>query len=145
MVCKIAEVNRTLQDWCTQNSWGFVHHSNVSTPNHLNDSGLQGFKQVWNLSSARNFKLFTLRLGHCPLRIRLDWWAKTWEAGKFNCSSIFGWGLVIASLNISSLLSHINELRVFMYDSEIAILLINETKLDSTIHDSNVYTWLRNS
>ena len=57
----------------------------------------------------------------------------------FNCSSIFGRGLVIASLNINSLLSHIDELRVFMYDSKIDILLINETKLDSTIHDSDVY------
>ena len=56
-----------------------------------------------------------------------------------------GRGLVIVSLIISSLLSHINELRVFMNDSKIAILLINETKLDSTIHDSDVYTWLRNS
>ena len=58
---------------------------------------------------------------------------------------MFGRGLVIVSLIISSLLSHINELRVFMYDSKIAILLINETKLDSAIHDSDVYTWLRNS
>ena len=59
--------------------------------------------------------------------------------GKFNCSSIFGRGLAIASLNINSLLSHIDELRVFMHDSKIDILSINETKLDSTVHDSDVY------
>ena len=59
--------------------------------------------------------------------------------GKFNWSCIFGRGLVIASLHINSLLSHIDELRVFMYDSKIDILLINETKLDSTVHDSDVY------
>ena len=45
--------------------------------------------------------------------------------------------MVIASLNINSLLSHTDELRVFMYDSKTDILLINETKLDSTVHDSD--------
>ena len=30
-----------------------------------------------------------------------------------------------------------------MYDFKIDILLINETKLDSTVHDSDVYTRLR--
>ena len=47
--------------------------------------------------------------------------------------------MVIASLNINSLLSHIDELRVFLHDSKIDILSINETKLDSTVHDSDVY------
>jgi len=47
--------------------------------------------------------------------------------------------LVIASLNINSLLSHIDKLRVLMHDSKIDILSIKETKLDSTVHDSDVY------
>ena len=51
----------------------------------------------------------------------------------------FGRGLVMASLNINSLLAHIDELRVFMSNSKIDILSINETKLDSTIKDSEVY------
>ena len=45
----------------------------------------------------------------------------------------------MASLNINSLLAHIDELRVFMSNSKIDILSINETKLDSTIKDSEVY------
>ncbi len=45
----------------------------------------------------------------------------------------------MASLNINSLLLHIDELRVFMSSSKIDILMINETKLDSTIHDNEVY------
>ena len=40
LACKIAEVNRILKDCCTRKSWGFVDHSNISTPNHLNRSGL---------------------------------------------------------------------------------------------------------
>ena len=53
--------------------------------------------------------------------------------------TIFGRGLVIASLNINSLLSHIDELRVFMSSSKVDILQINESKLDSTVHDDEVY------
>ena len=40
LACKIAEVNRILEDCCTRKSWGFVDHSNISTSNHLNRSGL---------------------------------------------------------------------------------------------------------
>ena len=42
----------------------------------------------------------------------------------------FGKGLVRASLNINSLLAHIDEFQVFMEDSAIDIISINETKLD---------------
>ena len=42
-------------------------------------------------------------------------------------------GLKIASLNINSLLKHIDELRVCVSKQQIDILAINETKLDSNI------------
>ena len=46
----------------------------------------------------------------------------------------------MACLNINSLLAHIDDLRVYMSDSkEIDILAINETKLDPTIRDEEVY------
>ena len=51
----------------------------------------------------------------------------------------FGKGLVMASLNINSLLAHIDEFRVFMNDSDIDIISINETKLDHSINDNEVY------
>ena len=41
----------------------------------------------------------------------------------------FGRGLVMASLNINSLLAHIDQLREVMSSSEIDVLSINETKL----------------
>ena len=44
-----------------------------------------------------------------------------------------------ASLNINSLLAHIDELRVFMSKSKIELLSINETKLDLTIDDAELY------
>ena len=51
----------------------------------------------------------------------------------------FGRGLVMASLNINSLLAHIDELRVFMSNSKIDILSINETKLDSISDHALIY------
>ena len=45
-----------------------------------------------------------------------------------------------ASLNINSLLAHIDELRVFMSKSKIELLSINETKLDLTIDDAELYS-----
>ena len=44
----------------------------------------------------------------------------------------------MACLNINSLLSHIDALRIFTSSTKIDILCINETKLDSTITDQGV-------
>ena len=55
-------------------------------------------------------------------------------------------GLKIASLNINSLLKHIDELRVCVSKQQIDILAINETKLDSNIPMDLIslegYNWL---
>lgn len=48
-------------------------------------------------------------------------------------------GFKLASLNINSLLAHIEELRVLLADLSIDVLAINETKLDSTVNDNEVY------
>ena len=50
----------------------------------------------------------------------------------------FGRGFVMASLIINSLLAHIGDLRIFVTDSKIDILPINETKLGSSIGDSQI-------
>ena len=63
---------------------------------------------------------------------------KTYKYSDINYKP-FGKGLVMASLNINSLLAHIDEFRVFMNESDIDIISINETKLDSTINDNEVY------
>ena len=46
---------------------------------------------------------------------------------------------LLPALNINSLPSHIDELRVFISCSKVDILIINESKLDSTIHDNELY------
>ena len=45
----------------------------------------------------------------------------------------------MASLNINSLVAHIDELRVFISNSKIYLLCINETKLELTIDDAELY------
>ena len=58
---------------------------------------------------------------------------------KWSHSIFFKRGLVIACLNINSLISHIDNLRNFIYDSNIDILAINETKLDTTILNNEIH------
>ena len=48
-------------------------------------------------------------------------------------------GLKLASLNITSLVNHIDELRVFLARNRVDVLAINETRLDANIMDSEVY------
>ena len=45
----------------------------------------------------------------------------------------------MAPLNIISLPKHIDELRVFLAANTIEVLAINETRLDSSIHDREVH------
>ena len=47
-------------------------------------------------------------------------------------------GFKMASLNITSLLKHIDELRVFLNDQNVDVLAINETRLNQSIFDQEV-------
>jgi exonuclease III len=47
-------------------------------------------------------------------------------------------GLKIASLNINSLLRHVDELRLMLSDSEIDVFAINESKIDNSVKYSEI-------
>ena len=47
-------------------------------------------------------------------------------------------GLVIANLNINSLIKHIDEVRIFLAQHALDILAIRESKLDNLISDSEI-------
>ena len=55
-------------------------------------------------------------------------------------------GFKIASLNITSLVTHIDELRICMKDREIDVLAINETRMDDSVPIQSIailgYTWI---
>jgi len=61
------------------------------------------------------------------------------DRGKSRHSSIWDRGLVFASLNINSLLSHIDKLGVFISSSKVGVLVVNESKLDSAVHNDDAY------
>ena len=63
----------------------------------------------------------------------------TSKRGKSLDSKITGRGLTMECLNINSLLAHIDELKVFVSNQKLDIIAINETKLDNTIHDNEIY------
>ena len=44
----------------------------------------------------------------------------------------------MASLNITSLLKHVDKLRVFLNDQNIDVLAINETRLNESISDQEI-------
>ena len=48
-------------------------------------------------------------------------------------------GLKIASLNVNGLMKHIEEIRVMLINYPFEILAISETKIDSTISDSEIH------
>lgn len=48
-------------------------------------------------------------------------------------------GFKLASLNITSLPRHIDELRVLLVNCPVDVLSINETRLDSSVNDNEVY------
>ena len=55
----------------------------------------------------------------------------------FNISNLKG--LKIANLNVNSLLKHIDEIRTWLFENPFDILAINESKIDPTIRDSEIY------
>lgn len=48
-------------------------------------------------------------------------------------------GFKLASINVASLIKHIDELRILLVNNPLDILSINETKLDSSINDDEVH------
>ena len=48
-------------------------------------------------------------------------------------------GLRIASLNVNSIVKHIDEMRILLESKSIIILLINESKMDDTVLDNEIY------
>ena len=48
-------------------------------------------------------------------------------------------GFKLANLNITSLVKHIDEVRILLADTPVDVLSINETRLDDSVKDSDVY------
>ena len=51
----------------------------------------------------------------------------------------FGRGFLMAALNINCLLAQLDDFKFFVLDSKIDVLAINETKIDSSVNDNEIY------
>ena len=60
------------------------------------------------------------------------------SVGLLMISSLPFYPLVV-DLNITSLVKHIDELRILLADTPVDVLSINETRLDDSVKDSDVY------
>ena len=133
---KVSSVNKILKKFCHQNDWNFIDHNNVNLT-HLNRGGLHLSKSGTALSAKNDLDIAVWEYDHIPDPPISTNPRSTQSA---NGKSVFGRGLVMACLNINSLVSHIDELRVSMSQfKDIDILAINETKLDVTIKDGEVH------
>ena len=45
----------------------------------------------------------------------------------------------IASINVNSLIKHIDDLRIFLADNPVNVLAINESKLDDSVKNGELY------
>ena len=59
--------------------------------------------------------------------------------GNPSTINLFGRGFVMAALNVNSLLAHLDDLKFFVLDSKTDVLAINETKIDSSVTDNEIY------
>ena len=138
---KVSRVNKILKKFCPQNHWNVIEHNNVNLT-HLNRGGLHLSKSGTSLL-AENFckyigqTIAVWEYDHIPDPPISTNRRSTQNA---NGKSVCGRGLVMACLNINSLVSHIDDLRVVMGQfKDIDILAINETILDATIKDGEVH------
>ena len=60
------------------------------------------------------------------------------QSSENNVKRITGGGLKVCCLNVSSLLKHIDQLRLFCETHKPHVLCLNETKLDNEIRDEDL-------
>lgn len=137
---KILETNNILKSLCSTNGLVLIEHPLINAT-CLNRRGLHVNRKGSSVLTT-DFKSHIASLPTSS-RIPNQWFACrechniTPKGGLRRLS--FGRGIVIACLNINSLVAHIDELRIIIHDTKIDILAINETKLDHTISDCEVY------
>ena len=113
---KVKDCNKVLKTFCNQNGWGFVEHLNIDETClnnyklHLNKKGIAILTS--NFAATSSAQIRSTLMPKCR-------------------------GFKMTSLNITSLLKHIDELRVFLNDQNIDVLAINETRLNESISDQH--------
>ena len=127
----VSLINSYLKLLCRQHRWSFIDHKNINH-NHLNRSGLH-LTKVGNDILAKNFKDHSDSEQDSALPCDFTDFTDDRTLNSSNQNELFFFlpstrGFKLASLNITSLPKHIDELRVLLADSPVDVLSINETR-----------------
>ena len=131
---KATEINKLLKRFCSNRRWGFLPHINIDS-SCLNASGLHLNRKGVSILSSNflthidNIWISSACEVQCESRID-DFISPILPSSR---------GFKLANLNVASLVKHIDELRILLADTPVDVLSINETRLDDSVKDSDVY------
>ena len=136
---KVNEANRIMYSFCVASNWSFIDYNSINETClntrglHLNRKGNSMVAKNISFYIKSNEEIATGKSVFSPLI------CSPLSLSKSTHSNIFKRGLAMACLNINSLISHMDDYRIFMYDTNIDVLAINETKLDTSILNNEVH------
>ena len=155
----VKTVNRRLKQFSRQNGWKLISQANI-TQNGLNKGSLH-LNREYNVSLHRNFVIFLRKNNwsprslnaESPVSVKLPYVSRSntsydlsnlrkTAASKPPClpnSLPANRGFKIASLNVKSLIKHIDDLRIFLADNPVDVLAIQFNQKLWALHP-----WLRN-
>lgn len=125
---KVTDYNKVIKSFCNQSGRGFIKHPNIveSCVNnqklHLNKKGIIILASNLVNHISHWFNSHSLSVGATCDFILIP------PSSRCNSDSI-GRRFKMASLNVISLLKHLDELRILLNYNWIALLAINETRL----------------
>ena len=136
LAAKAAEANKFINSLCSKNKWKFINHSSINS-SCLNSRGLH-LNRKGTSYVAKNLSQFITSKEDFASRESVNY-SPSKHSHIHSLQHILSKrGLVIACLNINSLVAHIDQLRIFLGLHKIDILAINETKLDPTITSNEI-------
>ena len=69
LASNITDMNKVIKQFCNQNNWGFVDHSNISVNSHLNRSGLHLNKSGTSRLARNLINHLNLEIGCCRMGV----------------------------------------------------------------------------
>ena len=131
----IIEANKALRRYCLTHGYDFISHGNIAFK-HLLPDGMHLSPEGYCLLAknilehlGRGEANFGLGASFPPNTAGQDMVAPGWSHQHLG----FKKGLVIASLNVNGLRSHLDEVQLLLNNLGIHILSLNETKLDGSV------------
>ena len=136
----VKQVNLILDNHCQLNKIPFLRNANINI-SHLNSRGLH-LSKLGSQSLQKNLSsLQIIKDRHYTASLRVAKSVSNFQSLQntiYNEQNVLlpnTSGFKLASLNVTSLVKHIDELRIPLANNMIDVLAINETRLDITVSD----------